>query len=111
MYRVKTTKQFDRDVERLRKRRFDLGELQAVVDLLIAGEVLPARYKDYALKGSLMAFRECHIAPDWLLIYMLNKEGTDSCPFAHRHARRASEAVRSGENRAWLSIFPMCKRK
>ena len=74
IYRVKTTKQFDRDVERLRKRRFDLGELQAVVDLLIAGEVLPARYKDYALKGSLMAFRECHIVPDWLLIYMLKKK-------------------------------------
>ena len=74
IYRVKTTKQFDRDVERLRKRRFDLGELQAVVDLLIAGEVLPARYKDHALKGSLKAFCECHIAPDWLLIYMLKKK-------------------------------------
>ena len=73
-YRVKTTKQFDRDVERLRKQRFDLGELQAVVDLLIAGEVLPARYKDHALKGSLKAFRECHIVPDWLLIYMLKKK-------------------------------------
>ena len=68
-YRVKTTKQFDRDVERLRKRRFDLGELQAVVGLLIAGQVLPARYKDHVLKGSLKAFRECHIAPDWLLVW------------------------------------------
>ena len=73
MYRVKTTKQFDRDVERLRKLRFDLGELQTVVDLLIAGEVLPARYKDHALKGNLKSFRECHITPDWLLIYALKK--------------------------------------
>ena len=72
-YRVKTTKQFDMDIERLRKRRFDLGELQVVVDLLITGESLPARYKDHALKGSLKAFRECHIAPDWLLIYALKK--------------------------------------
>ena len=72
-YRVKTTKQFDMDIERLRKRRFDLGELQVVVDLLITGESLPARYKDHALNGSLKAFRECHIAPDWLLIYALKK--------------------------------------
>ena len=52
MYTVKTTKQFDRDIERLRKRRFDLGELQTVVDLLIEGETLPARYRDHALQGS-----------------------------------------------------------
>ena len=74
MYTVKTTKQFDRDIEQLRKRRFDLVELQTVVDLLIEGETLPARYRDHALQGSWKDFRECHISPDWLLIYMRRKK-------------------------------------
>ena len=74
MYRVNTTKQFDKDVERLRKRYHNLDELQTVVDLLIAGNGLPARYKDHALKGDLKAFRECHIAPDWLLVYTYKKQ-------------------------------------
>ena len=74
MYRVKTTKQFDRDVERLKKRQYDLDGLQTVVDLLIEGKRLPDMYKDHALKGNLKAFRECHIAPDWLLVYAYKKQ-------------------------------------
>lgn len=74
MYRIKTTKQFDRDIERLRKRRFDLSALQAVVGELVKGEKLPSKNKDHALKGDLKGFRECHIAPDWLLIYAQVKD-------------------------------------
>lgn len=74
MYRVKTTKQFDRDIERLRKRRFNLNALQELVDKLVKGEKLPAQNKDHALKGNLKGFRECHIAPDWLLIYAQVKD-------------------------------------
>ena len=44
-------------------------ELKAVIHLLKCGESLPAQYRDHALKGDFVGARECHIQPDWLLIY------------------------------------------
>lgn len=43
--------------------------IETVVDMLAAGMVLPAKYKDHVLSGDYSGFRECHITPDWLLIY------------------------------------------
>jgi mRNA interferase YafQ len=63
------TKQFSRDVKRMRKRGKDLTRLQAVVTLLADGTVLPEKHRDHALVGAWRPSRDCHIEPDWLLIY------------------------------------------
>ncbi len=67
--------QFRRDVKRAQKRGKDLGKLREIVLLLIEGDPLPSRYKDHALGGDWKHYRDCHIEPDWLLIYKV--EGND----------------------------------
>ena len=64
-----TTAQFRRDSKLARKRGLGLDRLGAVVDMLLREETLPARYQDHALLGAYSGKRECHIAPDWLLVY------------------------------------------
>lgn len=66
---LETTSQFRRDYKLARKRGYDLTLLQSVVDTLLAGLPLDARYRDHQLSGALKDFRECHILPDWLLMY------------------------------------------
>jgi mRNA interferase YafQ len=61
--------QFKRDVKRTEKRGKDLNKLKELVRLLIAGQPLPARYKDHALKGGWTSFRD---AQDWLMIYKID---------------------------------------
>lgn len=56
------------------KRGKDLGRLKAVVDLLIAGETLPDRCVDHSLSGSRAGWRDCHIEPDWILIYKITPD-------------------------------------
>ena len=48
--------------------------LDQVVDFLAKGELLPEKYKDHALSGDYVGFRECHITPDWLLVYAIKNE-------------------------------------
>lgn len=60
---------FKRDFKRIAKRDYNLDRLEVVIDLLREDEVLETKYRDHALKGDWVDFRECHIAPDWLLIY------------------------------------------
>lgn len=62
-----------RDVKRAKKRGKDLSKLIAVLELLAQGVTLPESYRDHPLKGDLQGFRECHIEPDWLLIYTIIK--------------------------------------
>ena len=64
---------FKRDYKRIQKRHYPLKELKAVIDLLQQDIPLPPRYKDHALKGDYAGFRDCHIRPDWLLIYRLHE--------------------------------------
>jgi len=66
--------QFQRDVKRSRKRGKDMEKLKAVVQCLISGEILPPKNKDHSLSGDWAHHRECHIEPDWLLIYRLLSE-------------------------------------
>lgn len=47
----------------------DFSRLEEAVDLLLAGQNLPERYKDHELRGKFAGIRECHVAPDWLLLY------------------------------------------
>jgi mRNA interferase YafQ len=69
------TGQFKRDVKRAKKRGKDPAALQAVLEFLIDGEPLPPRYRDHTLGGNWVRHGECHIEPDWLLIYKLVDEG------------------------------------
>jgi mRNA interferase YafQ len=67
--KVTQTTQFRKDVKKLRKRGKDLGKLASVVELLVSSDDLPDRLRDHALAGNWMGWRDCHIEPDWLLIY------------------------------------------
>ena len=69
MKRVSQTTQFSRDVRRIRKRGKDLVKLQEVVRLLAAGVALPSKHRDHQLIGSWAPSRDCHVEPDWILIY------------------------------------------
>lgn len=66
---------FRRDFKRLSKSpRHDVGELKAVVDALAKDLPLDAKHRDHALTGNWLDHRECHIRPDWLLIYRLEPD-------------------------------------
>ena len=72
MLTLKTTTQFRRDYKLAKKRGLDLNLLQGVIDLLLAERPLDPRHRDHALTGNYAGFRECHIQPDWLLIYAID---------------------------------------
>ncbi|MCL2501061.1 MAG: type II toxin-antitoxin system YafQ family toxin [Defluviitaleaceae bacterium] len=73
MYTIKPTSKFQKDVKRVEKRGYNLSLLTEVVALLAKGEILPEKYLDHPLKGNFKDCRECHITPDWLLIYRKNE--------------------------------------
>jgi len=64
------TSKFKRDVERQKKRGKDMAKLQAVIELLCQHRPLEPRHKDHSLAGEWERYRDCHIEPDWLLIYL-----------------------------------------
>ena len=68
-YAIRPTTKFQKDLKRAQKRGYDIGLLTEVIRKLAAGEPLPAKNKDHPLSGDYAGCRECHIAPDWLLIY------------------------------------------
>ena len=74
MKRLSQTTQFSRDVKRMRKRGKDLGKLQEVVRLLANGAILPAKHRDHRLIGPWAPARDCHVEPDWILIYTVDAE-------------------------------------
>jgi len=74
MYKVKPTTKFQKDLKRAEKRGYRIDLLTAVIKKLAAGEVLNESYNDHSLKGRYKNCRECHIAPDWLLIYEIVNE-------------------------------------
>jgi mRNA interferase YafQ len=67
--RLSQTTQFLRDVKRMRKRGKDLSTLQDVVRLPAAGQGLPQKHRDHPLIGPWASSRDCHVEPDWILIY------------------------------------------
>ena len=69
------SKAFRKDFKRLeRSGRYDLGELRAMVEALASDQSLSPARRDHALTGNWIGFRECHVRPDWLLIYRLEPE-------------------------------------
>jgi len=71
---VSQARQFGRDVKRMTKRGKDISKLKAVVTKLAQGEALEPRYRDHELSGNWRNSRDCHIEPDWVLIYTTDEE-------------------------------------
>ena len=74
MLKLVTTGQFRKDYKRVKKRGYDMNLLEEVIELLLHEQPLDERYRDHGLVGNYIGFRECHILPDWLLIYAADKE-------------------------------------
>lgn len=72
MKTLRASRQFQKDFKLSERRGKDMHKLQAVLDLLAGGEELPARLRDHKLSGEYAGTRECHIEPDWLLVYEVN---------------------------------------
>jgi mRNA interferase YafQ len=68
---VKITATMKQDLKRVAKRGKDVLKLHTIVELLLQRKRLAARFKDHALTGMWKGYRECHIEPDWLLIYKM----------------------------------------
>ena len=73
-YIVKPTTQFKKDFKLAMKRSMKIELLEEVIAMLAMGETLPDKHKDHALTGNWVGHRECHILPDWLLIYRIEDE-------------------------------------
>lgn len=74
MLKLMVTGQFRKDYKRIKKRGYDMKLLERVITLLLEGRIPKKRYKDHALSGNYSGFRECHILPDWLLIYTIDQD-------------------------------------
>lgn len=68
-YNIRPTTRFQKDLKRMQKRGYNLSLLTAIIKQLAEGEALPEKNKDHSLSGDYAGCRECHITPDWLLIY------------------------------------------
>lgn len=71
MYKIVYTNRMKKDAKLMKKRGKDMNKLVTVLSLLASGNPLHAQYKDHQLSGNLHDFRECHIEPDWLLLYQI----------------------------------------
>jgi mRNA interferase YafQ len=72
MLKVRYTKKFKNDFKQAQKRGLPMKKLKAVITCLAMEKELPAQYHDHALLGKYTSFHECHIQPDWLLIYRID---------------------------------------
>ncbi len=72
-YEIVSSARFKKDLKLAIKRGYNMNLMEKVVDTLASGNVLEAKHKDHALSGEFIGCRECHITPDWLLIYEIDK--------------------------------------
>ena len=72
---IRTTRQFERDLKLARKRGWKLQKLWAVIQILSSGERLDPRFRPHRLSGRWRGFMECHVEPDWLLVWMSDDDG------------------------------------
>ena len=74
MLKIVSSNQFKKDLKRAKKWGFDFDRLTEVVNMLADQQNLPERYRDHNLIGDYSGFRECHVQPDWLLIYRIDDD-------------------------------------
>ena len=72
MYAIRPTNKFRQDLKLCQKRGYNMQAITDVIKKLAAGETLPPQNRDHELSGNYKGFRECHIQPDWLLVYRIN---------------------------------------
>lgn len=77
MLDIVASNQFKRDLKLARKRGFRIEALRLVVNTLANQQTLDAKYRDHELLGQYSGFRECHVAPDWLLIYRIEDDALE----------------------------------
>lgn len=73
MYTVKPSGRFKKDLKMIAKRGYNINLLTKVIKILASGSPLPEKYRDHTLTGNWTTYRECHITPDWLLIYKIHE--------------------------------------
>jgi len=69
--KLSQTSQYNKDIKKQIKRGKDFRKLVAVVEILLSGNELPEKNNDHALRGHWIGRRDCHIGPDWVLIYRI----------------------------------------
>jgi mRNA interferase YafQ len=73
-YDIRRTNEFKKNLKSLIKSKYDMSALEEIISLLSDGKTLPAKNRDHALSGNWIGYRECHIAPDWLLVYRIDNK-------------------------------------
>ena len=71
---LKTTTKFNKDLKLMKKRGYNIKKLEKIVNKLLNQEILEEKYKDHKLIGDYEGYRECHIEPDWLLVYYIEND-------------------------------------
>lgn len=74
MLKISFTAKMKKDLKLAKKRGYDLNEFNTVLNMLVKQEQLPEQYHDHQLSGRYKGHRECHIEPDWLLIYKIEND-------------------------------------
>lgn len=74
IYNVRYTTKFKKDLKLVTKQGKNLDKLYSVVEKIANGEKLEKKYQDHILSGDYSGFRECHIEPDWLLVYKIDDD-------------------------------------
>lgn len=74
IYNVRYTTKFKKDLKLVTKQGKNLNKLYCVVEKIANGEKLEKKYQDHLLSGDYVGFRECHIEPDWLLVYKIDDD-------------------------------------
>lgn len=77
MLSISYTNQFKKDFKKVQKRGFNIAELETLVELIVNEQPIPARYKNHKLIGDYKNIWDCHIKPDWLLLYELDVENRE----------------------------------
>lgn len=71
MLTIKYSTKFKKDYKLVKKRGYDMDLIEEAFEMLCTEQLLPQKYRDHALTGNFEGHRECHITPDWLLIYKI----------------------------------------
>lgn len=74
MLKIRYSSRFKKDYKAIVKRDYDVKLLEEVLNILVQEKPLPQKYLDHPLSGNYGGHRECHITPDWLLIYKIEKD-------------------------------------
>ena len=74
MLKIRYSNQLKKDYKLIKKRGYNIEKLKEVINLLVQDKRLPVKYREHYLTGNYKGFKECHIGPDWLLIYKTENE-------------------------------------